>query len=75
MSQILCTSGDRVIFLGASVYLHLLLLDRLEGVLLLVLEHTRPGRLLDHAEDLGGLHVENLRDATLVATSKSRTHK
>ena len=45
--------------------LGLLLLDGLDGLLLLQLEHARAGGLLDEAEDLLRLHVEHLRDPTL----------
>lgn len=47
------------------LYLLLLLLNRLERVLLLKLVHARAGGLLDHGEDLRGLHIEHLRDAAL----------
>lgn len=53
---------------------HLLLLleDGLLGALLLVLEHAGPCGLLDHAQDLRRLHVENFRDAALYSRGKRR---
>lgn len=57
-----------------SNHLYLLLLDGLEGALLLVFEHASPGSFLNHAQDLRRLHVEDFRDAALFKLIQYETY-